>query len=237
MVQRHSIVLWRKAEKKAKEFEELAKETYEIMTIFQSYPIEIRPNYLAEKLKNDTNKFEWNYENFKDVLKKGVNKENEREFKDLGYSLSFFSSMSEHNSCSFEITVGNKNERFYNTIIINLPVSLNYFEIRTTDMIRELFGKLVQVYRPYWGCVSNKILSRKYGKFLDGDLPTTVHWMNYWSENIISKIGEDKIQKIVDENSMLTFEEGRLFIKDTAFDIENYEDVSYHEFLHKQFFA
>ncbi len=30
MIQRHSIILWKKAEKKDKDFEEIAKETYEV---------------------------------------------------------------------------------------------------------------------------------------------------------------------------------------------------------------
>lgn len=42
MVQRHSIILWKKAEKEDKKFEEIAKETYEVLKLFQEYPQELR---------------------------------------------------------------------------------------------------------------------------------------------------------------------------------------------------
>ena len=122
-------------------------------------------------------------------MKKGVNQEGKNVFEDLGYSISFFSSMDENNSCAFQMTVGNRNDRFYNTFILNLPLSLNLYDKETADMIKTMFEKLVLAYRPFWGCVSNKILSRKYGQYLHGNMPTTVHWLNYWSEEIIQEIG------------------------------------------------
>ena len=45
MIQRHSILLWKKAEKIDKDFDEIARETYEILMVFQQYPEEIRPNF------------------------------------------------------------------------------------------------------------------------------------------------------------------------------------------------
>lgn len=93
MIQRHSIILWKKAERKDKDFEEIAKETYEVLKQFQECPQELRPNYLTAKTKKDIKEFDWNYENFRSMLKKGVNKEGENIFEDLGYSISFFSSL------------------------------------------------------------------------------------------------------------------------------------------------
>lgn len=236
MIQRHSIILWKKAEKIDKNFEEIAKETYEVLNLFQDCPQELRPNYLTAKTKKDIKKFDWNYESFSSMLKKGINKEGENIFEDLGYSISFFSSMNGQDSCAFEIIAGNKNEKFYNTLIINLPLSLNLYDKETADMIRILFEKLVSSYMPYWGCISNKALSRKYGKYLEGNLPTTVHWMNYWSEDIIGKIGMERIQKIVDGNSTILFQKGILSIKDTALDVDKAEDIRLHNELQKHLF-
>ncbi len=88
---------------------------------------------------------------------------------------------------------------------------------------------------PYWGCVSNKALSRRYGKFLDGNLPTTVHWMNYWSEDIINTIGIKKIQCIVDENPIISLQNGILTIKDVALDIDNEHDIRFHDKLQNHY--
>ena len=236
MIQRHSIILWKKAEKKDKDFEEIAKETYEVLKQFQECPQELRPNYLTAKTKKDIKEFDWNYENFRSMLKKGINKEGENIFEDLGYSISFFSSLNEQNSCGFEIITGNKNEKFYNVLIVKLPLSYNLYEKETAAIIRDLFEKLVQVYKPFWGCISNRALSRKYGKLLEGNLPTTVHWINYWSEDIICTIGMDKIQNVVDENITVSFKRGIFSINETALDIEKEEDIRYHDLLQKQLF-
>ena len=97
-------------------------------------------------------------------------------------------------------------------------------------------GLMYESYMPYWGCISNKALSRKYGKYLEGNLPTTVHWINYWSEDIIGEIGMERIQKIVDGNSAIIFQKGILSIKDTALDVDKAEDIIFHDELQKHLF-
>lgn len=236
MIQRHSIIFWRKAEKEDKSFEDISKEVYEVLNIFQSFPQELRPNYLTAKTKKDIKEFEWNYNNFSEHLEKGINKEGEVVYKDLGYSISFFSSMDGQNSCAFSITAGNKCKKAYNTLIVDLPLSFNLYDKQTAGNICDLFEKLVCTYKPFWGCISNKALSRKYGKFLEGSLPTTVHWMNYWSEEITRTVGMERIQRLVGTNSIFSFKNGILSIKETALDVENEDDISFHEKLHKQLF-
>lgn len=81
-----------------------------------------------------------------------------------------------------------------------------------------------------------KALSRKYGKDLEGNLPTTVYWMNYWSEDVISAIGIEKIHKIMNETPVISFENAILTIKDTALDLDKEDDIRYHGELQKQFF-
>ena len=236
MIQRHSMILWKKAEREDKSFEEISKEAYEVLSLFQDCPQELRPNYLTAKTKKDIKEFDWNYENFSNMLKKGINKEGETSFEDLGYSISFFSSINEEDSATFLMTVGNKFEKLYNTLIIGLPLSLNFFDKKTSEMISNLFRRLVQSYMPFWGCISNKALSRKYGKYLEGNLPTTVHWINYWSEDIIHTIGMEKIQKSIEENQEISFKNGILSIKEMALDVEKEDDVRLHAEIHNQLF-
>lgn len=101
--------------------------------------------------------------------------------------------MDEKDSCGFQIETGNKNEKFYNILIVSLPLPLNLFDKETARNIRNLLEKLVFLYRPYWGCISNRILSRQFGKFLEGNFPITIHWLNYCSDDIIRAIGMEKI--------------------------------------------
>lgn len=101
-------------------------------------------------------------------------------------------------------------------------------------MVKRLFEKLTQSYKPYWGCVSNKALARKYGKYLEGSLPTTVHWINYWSEDILETIGMEKIQNVINKNAMSTFKTGILLIKETALDVEKEDDIRFHTEMHNQ---
>ena len=236
MVQRHSIILWKKAEEKGKIFEDISAEAYEVLKQFQDYPQKLRPNYFTAKTKKDIRIFDWNYENFSNELKKGINKEGKNTFEDLGYTISFFSSMDEEDSCTFQMRAGNKNEKFFNTLIVNLPLSLNLYDEKMTEEISNLFEKLVQAYRPYWGCVSNKVLSRKYGQFLKENLPTTVHWINYWSEDIIRTIGIEKIQKIIEKYPFISLKNGVLSVNNTALDVDKEDDIRFHDELQNQLF-
>lgn len=236
MVQRHSIILWKKAEREERSFEEIAKEAYEVLSILQNYPLMLRPNYLTGKSLGQTEVFEWNMQNFYTKLESGINKEGGILFYDLGYSVSFFSSKNKEEACSIEMTVGNRNEKLYNTIIINLPISFDVYEKKNGKMIGELFESMTKIYKPFWGCVSNKSLSRRYGKFLQGNIPTTIHWINYWSEDIINVIGREKINKIVESNPEILFKKHILSIKDTAIDVDKEEDIIFQNELQKKFF-
>ena len=237
MVQRHSIILWRKAEKADKNFEEISKDAYDVLSIFQEYPYDLRPNYLTSKNPKDIKQFSWNYENFSRTLKKGSIKEDERLFEDLGYSISFYSSADVLNSCAFQMRVGNKNKRFNNVLIIDLPISLNLYDKETAEMIKNLFIELVLAFVPYWGCVSNKALSRKYGKYLEGNLPTTARWMSYWSEEIVREVGMERIKKLVAQNPGVSFQKGILLTKDTGYDLDKAEDVVFYEKIQKSLFT
>ena len=67
-------------------------------------------------------------------------------------------------------------------------------------------------------------------------MPTTVHWMNYWSKDIVEAVGIKKIQNAVDNTITSTFKSGILSIKETALDVEKEDDIRLHAEMHKLLF-
>lgn len=238
MVQVHTIILWKEADRLGKSFKEIAEEAYGVMNVFQDYPIELRPNYLCASSLKNAKEFEWGYENFEELLKKRVNREGGRIFEDLGYCVGFFSSKKNRESSGFSLNVGTTNKKFNNSCIINLPVSLDLYNEKKAAMICNLFMKLVEKFGPYWGCVVNKVLyyGNGYERYIVDGIPTMVHWLNYWSEDIAVAIGKEKIQQVLSDNPFMKYENGILVAKDTAFDINKEDDMKYHDKIQSQLF-
>lgn len=236
MIQAHTLILWRKPERQTKSFEIIAKETYELFSIFKDFPQELKPNYLTCRSKKRAREFEWSLQNFTKTLQRGVNKERGKEFVDLGYSISFFSSMQEDESCGFELLVGTQDERFFDVLIIRFPETLNVYDEKTAQQIRGLFKILVQKFRPFWGCISNSAIFNEFGCFWTENTPATVHWINYWSKDIIEAIGATRIKNTLEKYSEVKFDGGILQIKNTAINVEIEGDLNFHKELHNRLF-
>lgn len=229
MVQRYSIVLWRKADKKERSFEEVALEAYETLDILQKYPVSFRPNYVTRDYKKNSFIMKWDFDVFCEELKKGVNKEGSRVVEDLGYSVSFFSSEKEEESCSISIAVGVKDNRFINSLIIKLPYGLDLKNNNNVSLVRSLFEMLISKYKPFFGCISNSFAMKKEGRgYIENDIPTCIHWMNYWSDVIVANIGEKKLFQMAKSIAEVFFENGIFSISNRALDFDNKEDVEYY---------
>jgi hypothetical protein len=103
-------------------------------------------------------------------------------------------------------------------------------------MVKVLFEKLIELFKPFWGCVSNHALTRKYGKYMESGIPTTIHWMNYWAEEIIDKFGREKLNHFVNEHGNILLENGVFSIRDQALYTYNKMDVDYQDKMHKDLF-
>ena len=89
-------------------------------------------------------------------------------YKELGYSVSFFSSTDEKNSCNILMRTGNKFEQINNTLVIDLPLSFNVSHSQMAAIICDLFEKLVQTYKPFWGCFQTKYYPENMENFWMG---------------------------------------------------------------------
>lgn len=236
MVQEQTIILWKKADEEDRSFEEIALEIFEVLSLLQNCPENLRPNYLTVSSLNNAVKFTWSLQNFMDSLKEGVNREGDRVFEELGYSISFFSSFDEKDSCSIMVGAGIKSKLFWNTLIIHLPSSLDLYDRSAAVFVTNLFQNFAQKYTPFWGCISNDAIPVPRGIFLEGNLPTGIHWINYWSDEIVHTVGMERIYKAINAYPSIVFKNGILLIKDTALDINKEEDIQLYERLNEQLF-
>lgn len=226
MNQTYTIILWRKAETKEESFDEISKRIYNTLSLLQKYDEIFRPNYLTITKKNCISKFEWNYLNFSSKLQNGVIKIGKDEMSELGYSLSFFSSLNENESCSVTLRVGNKNTRFVNSIIISLPVIVEYSKKSNSNMLKKLFIELVNCFEPYWGCVSNNKFKIGTIGHMCGNKPLYIHWLNYWSKDVTDNVASSFFENLVNFSNV-SYKDNILQLSENAFDYRNEKDFLY----------
>lgn len=230
MLQTHTIILWKKPEKEAMCFEDLAKKAFGIMSVFQEFDQEWRPNYLTGYKKN-TGQMKWIYKEFMEVFKSGLNKEGGNIFEDLGYRVSFYSSLEEDNSFAHSLKIGSTSS--WNVLTVSVAISMDLNDANNANKIAMLFQKLVERFEPFWGCVANSKIASKYGYFDKLNcVPLTMYWLNYFNQNTIELIGNDKIKDILSEYASVTLKDGILRFGDVPFDYEKIEDVKFHDEIH-----
>lgn len=233
MLQNHSIILWRKSDDPRKTFKQIAEEAFVTLSVFQNFPRQFRPNYIAISSVEKFQEVKWNYENFEKILREGINKENNKTFENLGYSIQMFSSLIDVESFSIQLRVGNKESIFYNTLVVEIPNTMNMLDLNNAELISDLFNQLAQGFVPFWGCVSNKAMMRKYKRYLINGKPTTVHWLNYWGEDIQKAIGHEYIKDTLEKYSDISFERNIFKIQKKSFDIEDHVSMEFHHDVEK----
>lgn len=225
IIQTYSIVLWRKAEKEEITFDDIARRAYDSLDILQKYDVIFRPNFLTAKSKKKVLAFEWNYASFSQNLQNGIMKIGKEEISQLGYSISFCSSLNENESCGILVKVGNRDSRFYNSIVINLPTCVNYCEKSNSDIIKELFTELVNCFEPFWGCISSNQLDIEGLAYMNNNNPLYVHWMNYWSREVALTINK-KFYEEIKRITGIAYKGGFLQLSDNVLSSKNEKDLA-----------
>ncbi len=223
MIQEHSIILWADAVKE--DFHQSLNKAYKLLLALKEFGPELSPNYITAKRKKEAKKFDLSLDILKEQLKKGVNKEGNTVFPDLGYRISFFSSLKDDDSAGISISVGVSNPRFKNSFVVELPLSLPIYtsnEVRSKLVL--LFKECITVFEPFWGCISNSVNIRRYDGYWGDKLPTTIHWVNYFGSQVSEELGESKILSSPYINEK--FHSGALvLLKDEPINDEFEEDV------------
>lgn len=193
-MQRHTMILWSKA--KNEEFESIAKKGFQILQSLKEYGEELSPNYFTGYNKANCVEFDGTYETFKEALKRGVSKEGNNVFEDIGYSISFFSSLDDDKSSGISMHLGSCFPRIKNTLVVNISYSLDILQdIDVADRVFKVFKDCCKIFNPFWGCIANEVNKKRYSGYINNNLPTTVHWLNYWGIDTVNQVGEVKIQE------------------------------------------
>ena len=234
--QRYGMVFWRHAEKKETDFNEVAERVYKVLNVFvNNFPAKYRPNYLTVNKKSETKLYEWNFENFCKDLKINVNHTKGRVFKELGYSLSFFSSLNNFESFSYRIHVGATDVNFTNAIVINLSMDFDYFDKKVASKLEQIFYQCVKEFDAYYACMSNSQIPLRKGCYTSlDDVPNDVHWLNYWSDEILKKIDIKKLKKLEKKYKEFSFNNGFIKLQDIALNAENPKDLQYKEQIEQE---
>lgn len=225
MDQFYKLILWRKAEREDVSFEEIAKRAYETITLFKVLEPKYQPNFEKVFSKKDAKLFDWDYNNFYNYLKSNVNREGKTEFKELGYSIGFFSSLNSNESCGYDLRVGATENPFTNTFLVRFSINMDMFNEEMSRKIELIFKQAIKIFEPFWGCVVNNRLNTTEG-YLNNDnsFPKAFHWLNYLSNEMLDKL-DKKVLNALEKKYKIECDGNIIKLKNIALNANLAEDV------------
>ncbi len=111
MIQTYSMILWSNASKEI--FEKSLLKANNLLAVLKEFGPELSPNYITARKKKDIMEFKGDLDTLKDLLLNGINKEGKILLDDLGYGVSFFSSLLNDDSASIRLNIGVSNSRYF----------------------------------------------------------------------------------------------------------------------------
>lgn len=227
--QHHKILLWKKTLSSHTQFSEIVQNTVDTLSIFYELPEQYRPNFYTSNRKSSAKPFVLSCDEIASYLRKNVLKVNYKECPELGVSLGLFSSMNDDSAFGYFMRVGVKDTSYglMNTLTVNIALDYNMYDEESTRLIETLFEKSVSVFKPFWGAIVNNCACNDNEPYMVNGLPTNVHWMNYWSDDIIDRIGLRKIKKAKKKFEQFDFDNGIIKLKSLPINADNVHELEY----------
>lgn len=228
MVDTYTMVLWAKSNKFSVDTQ--SKQVFDILTLLGQIDY-LKPRYQTVFRKKDAIEFELTIENVKTLI---LNKR-DKQFPELGSQISFFTSLNEDESAGISISIGSSNSRFVNSVVIDLNWDYKKMNLSKFDELEFIFKGLINIFKPFYGCVASNSDSEKYNEYFDDriDKPNSIFDMNFFGKDIIEKINRyDKILKKVYEYQEI---DGGYFIRllKEPLDISNVKHVEFQKQINK----
>ena len=193
-MERLTLLMWRKPSlEKKHNATDVASEMLNIIEITRECIPEFSTFYIPASKKNGVKEAVLSKECIESLLHKSEH--NTVLIDKTGYTLSLFTSLDSLCSCSFLLHIGSGHTRLTDSVLIKFPLCWNWQNSDVITRIEKLFMELVKLFCPYWGCVANLGLTNEK-KYVVDEIPTTLHWLNFFSESALKKIGPKKLQAI-----------------------------------------
>lgn len=181
------LILWRKPVEKT--LEVLAEEAFDLFSIFREAQEDFRPNYQTARRKRDAKPITWDEKTFRNaLLGRPVNQGNTL-LGELGYSISFFSSVEEERSVGYRLHIGNRDPKFVDTFVVDIPDSAWNSRLFSLVAIEDTFCRCIAAFHPFWGCVDDRCPPEDGYLTWDRKRPMGVCWMNYWDTAMALQVG------------------------------------------------
>lgn len=221
MVQSYSIILWRKPV--GLSHEEAVSMTENTFKCLDEYNPDLLPRYLTAWSKKKAKLFDRSRESIESLFRKEQVRANWPE-TETGYICTMFSSMDDSRSLGASFLWGMKYASGKDSVILNFPVRFpdEYYEATS---FKKLFCDLVECIRPHYAFVQNG-QNNQISNRLWVEKPTFVHWMNYYSKELLPDV---KIQKVRNCTEVQETENGSF-----VFLLAEPLDVLREDHLHKQ---
>lgn len=224
---RHTIILWKKPLSSDTQFSEIVQNTVDTLSIFYDLPEQYRPNFYTSYRKSSAKPFVLSCDEIASYLRKNVLKVNYKECPELGVSLGLFSSMKDDSAFGYHMRVGVKDTKYINSLIVNIALDYNMYDEESARLIETLFEKSVAVFKPFWGAIVNNCAYNDNEPYMVNGLPTNVHWMNYWSDDIINSIGLRKIKIAIKKFEQFDFDNGIIKMQKFPLQAKKEDDMRY----------
>ncbi len=231
--QHHTIILWKKPLSSDTQFTEIVRNTVDTLSIFYDLPEQYRPNFYTSNRKSSAKPFVLSCDEIASYLQRKVLKVNYKECPELGVSLGLFSSMKDDSAFGYLMRVGVKDTKYINSLIVNIALDYKMYDEESARLIETLFEKSVAVFKPFWGAIVNNCAYNSDEHFMVNGLPTNVHWMNYWSDDIIDRIGFRKIKKAKKKFEQFDFENGIIKLQGLPINANNLHELEYQAEIEK----
>lgn len=193
MIDTYTMMLWAKPKENSIDIQ--AKQIFDILTALSKVDY-LKPRYQAVHRKKDAVEFDLTLENVSNLI---INKK-DKQFPNLGSLISFFTSLNDNDSAGISISVGVSNPKFINSIVINLNWDYKKLDIEKFDELVLLFKELINLFQPFYGCITSKSNSDMFDEYYNdtSNTPSSILDVNYLGKDTIKnlRISDKKLKEI-----------------------------------------
>lgn len=204
---------------------------FSALSVFSKMGCDYTPQYITAKCKSSACRLEWTLAGFTaELLKNRINKGNPL-LDELGYSASFYSSPDNGQTIGFKVSLGNQSPQFYDVVSVSFPSDLCQSDI-FIKRVPIVFAECANILQPYWGGVTELQFLRRYGPYIVNGIPSSVHWLNMWSESVQTLIGKRRIAEVLDGYG-INFSNGMFAISSAPIDLKDHQSVQMCDSINK----